>query len=79
MTNVTEIRKEPRKRAAPKRHEITESTAAIRVPQMCQMLNIGAVKAQELINSGRVKSFKIGRSRLINLRSVLELVEGEAA
>ncbi|MGE4305272.1 MAG: helix-turn-helix domain-containing protein [Novosphingobium sp.] len=71
---ATETPKRPRK-AQP----ISENAVTVRLPQLCEMLNIGPTKAQELIREGKVESFKVGKTRLITVRSIHALAHGEAA
>lgn len=58
---------------------ISENAVTVRKAQLCEMLNIGDTKADELIREKKVESFKIGKTRLITVRSILALAHGEAA
>jgi len=66
---VTPIRPAPEPAAA----------VSVRLPEMCRMLGIKQTKAHELIRTGAVKSTLLGKTRLISVRSIIALVEGEAA
>lgn len=77
--NVTPLRTAA-KPAPNRRVRPTPDTAVtVRLPQMCEMLSIGATKGQEIIRDGKVESFLIGKTRLITVRSILALAHGEAA
>lgn len=43
-----------------------------------KMLGIGITKAYELLNSGELRSIKLGRKRLILVTSIHELIERNA-
>lgn len=47
--------------------------------EACEALSIGATKLHELINSGTLEAFKIGRKTLIKADSLRSLIEGGAA
>jgi len=47
---------------------------AVGVKTLCQILDIGNTKAWELIGTGRVESFSIGRKRLITYDSIEKLI-----
>jgi len=46
--------------------------------EVCQTLSIGTTKLHELINDGKLETFKIGRKTLVKAESVRRLVD-EAA
>ena len=47
---------------------------AVSVRRMCHLLDIGNTKAWELIRLGRVKTFTIGRKRLVVFASIEQLL-----
>ena len=47
---------------------------AVSVKSMCHLLGIGNTKAWELIRLGRVKTFTIGRKRLVVFASIEQLL-----
>ena len=47
--------------------------------EACEALSIGATKLHQLINSGTLEAFKIGRKTLIKADSLRDLIEGGAA
>jgi hypothetical protein len=49
---------------------------AVSVRTMCSLLDIGATKGWELISTGRVKTFSVGRKRLVVFSSIEALVAG---
>ena len=53
-----------------KAQPITENSLTVRLPQLCEMLNVGETKARELIRNRDVESFTIGKTRLISVASV---------
>ncbi len=52
---------------------------AVSVKEMCRLLGIGNTKAWELIGLGRVKTFSVGRKRLVVFSSIEDLISSEAA
>lgn len=44
--------------------------------EACETLSIGMTKLQELINSGTIETFKIGRKTLIKADSLHRLIGG---
>jgi hypothetical protein len=50
---------------------------AVNVRNMCRLLDIGNTKAWELISQGRVKTFMIGRKRLVVFASIEQLTRSE--
>jgi hypothetical protein len=50
---------------------------AVSVKSMCRLLEIGNTKAWELIRLGRVKTFQVGRKRLVVFESIERLVASE--
>lgn len=46
--------------------------------ETCDALSIGTTKLHELINSGTLKTFKIGRKTLVKGESLHRLIDGEA-
>ena len=51
---------------------------AVSVKEMCRLLGIGNTKAWEMIGSGRVKTFTIGRKRLVIFSSIEQIIFSEA-
>ena len=49
---------------------------AITVAECRQTLSLGPTKIYELINSGELESFKVGRRRLIKWTSVQAMLDG---
>lgn len=78
MSNVSPIRTEKKERRA-KERPVPAHAVSVRKPEMMQMLGIGSTKADELIKSGKVKSVLIGRTRLISVESIRDLLSGKAA
>ncbi|MCB5426321.1 hypothetical protein H0274_13720 [Altererythrobacter sp. CC-YST694] len=79
-STVTPIRSRTKTKAAPTRtaKPVQAEAVAVRLSQMCQMLNVGLTKGQELVKSGAVESTLVGKTRLISVRSIKALV-GEVA
>jgi hypothetical protein len=77
--NVTPIRSaaKPSKARTPK--PVPQSAVSVRLPTMCEMLGISISKGQKLLREGAVQSTLIGKTRLISVRSIEALVNGEAA
>jgi len=70
----------PAKPTRTRKHQpISDNAVTVRLPQLCEMLNVGPTKAQELIREGKVESFKVGKTRLITVRSIHALAHGKAA
>lgn len=78
MSNVSPIRTEKKERRA-KVRPVPAHAVSVRKPEMMQMLGIGSTKADELIKSGKVRSVLIGRTRLISVDSIRDLLNGKAA
>lgn len=83
MSNVTNLPSKAKKTHTRKPVEIEDAGAdaiAIRIPQMAKRLNIGLTKAHEMVRNGEVETVKIGRTRLISVRSIEALFSsGRAA
>lgn len=47
----------------------------VNIEELAQMLNIGKNKAYELINSGGIKSFKIGKIHKIPKTWIIEYIQ----
>jgi excisionase family DNA binding protein len=47
----------------------------VSIEDLTQMLNIGKNKAYELVNSGKIKSFKIGKVHKIPKRWVIDYIQ----
>lgn len=77
MSNVSPIR--PKRQRKAKSRPIPESAVSVRKPELMTMLGIGSTKADELIKTGKVKSVLIGKTRLISVQSIRELINGQAA
>lgn len=78
MSNVSPIRTKKKERRA-KVRPVPAHAVSVRKPEMMQMLGIGSTKADELIKSGKVKSVLIGRTRLISVESIRDLLNSKAA
>lgn len=78
-STVTPLRPVAKPARSRKARPVAETAVTVRLPQMMEMLSIGQTKAQELIRTGAVESFLIGKTRLITVRSILALAHGEAA
>lgn len=82
MSNVTKLpgkAKNARTRK-PEEEDTSADAIAIRIPQMAKRLNIGLTKAHEMVRNGEVETVKIGRTRLISVRSIEALFSnGRAA
>lgn len=76
---VTPLRSPAKPSQARKAKPVPENAVSVRLPQMCEMLGIGMTKGQELIRTGAVESTLIGKTRLISVRSIEALVNGQAA
>jgi len=48
---------------------------AVRIPQAAQLLGIGGSSVYELINRGDLKSIKLGRSTLIPMDELRNLID----
>jgi hypothetical protein len=81
VSNISPIR--PDSEAASKRkakpRPIPTQAVSVRKSEMMTMLGIGATKADELIKTGKVKSVLLGRTRLISMESIRQLIDGQAA
>jgi len=51
---------------------------AVRVTVACQLTGLGRTTIYELIKSGKLRSVKIGRARLIDKASLRALLDGKA-
>lgn len=49
----------------------------IRVEDMMEMLKVGKNRAYDLLNSGKIKAFRIGNIYKIPKKSVIEYIENE--
>lgn len=83
MSNVTNLHGKAKK-ARTRKPVVAEDTnadaIAVRIPQMAKRLNIGLTKAHEMVRNGEVDTVKIGRTRLISVRSIEALFSnGRAA
>ena len=76
---VTPLRAPSKPKRMRKPQPISDKAVSVRIPQFCEMLSIGETKARELIREGKVESVKLGKTRLITVRSIEALVHGEAA
>lgn len=47
----------------------------INIEELCEMLSIGKNKAYELINTGEIKSFRIGKVHKIPKKSVIKYID----
>ena len=57
---------------------LADDTLSVRLSKMCEMIGVSETKGKELIRTGRVQSVKLGKTRLITVRSIKALL-GEAA
>ena len=48
---------------------------AVRIPGLAQALNIGVTSAKELVTSGRIRSVKVGSTRLIPVTEIKKFLE----
>lgn len=48
---------------------------ALSIAETCDLLSLGRTKVYELINEGRLTTFKIGRRTLVRAQSVYALAE----
>ncbi len=78
-SNVTKFAAAPAKKKPHKARPVHENAIAVRHAQMCEMLGIGPTKGYELIRDNVVESTVIGKTRLISVRSIRRLIEGEVA
>lgn len=62
------------KNEAPSLTNSPSKPLAVSVKEMCRLLDIGNTKAWELIGSGRVESFAIGRKRLVVYSTIEKLL-----
>ncbi|WP_157219341.1 helix-turn-helix domain-containing protein [Flavisphingomonas formosensis] len=47
----------------------------VRIPEAMRMLGLGRSKLYELIGDGQIATIKVGRSRLVVMRSIHDFVE----
>jgi excisionase family DNA binding protein len=52
---------------------------AITVPEACQAIGVGPTKLYELVAAGAIETTKVGKRRLVLVRSLRRLIEGEPA
>ena len=57
-----------------KREENMSDIQLLNIDQVCEILNIGRVKAYELINRKKLKSIKIDARRLVSVRALNEFI-----
>lgn len=79
VDTVTQLRAPANQSRARQAKPIPEHALSVRIPQMCEMLGIGASKAQELVRTGAVDSVLLGKTRLISVQSIHALLNGKAA
>jgi len=53
---------------------ITDPPRCLRVEQVAQQLSVGRSTVYDLIRSGRLRSFKVGRRRLVPRDAVEEMI-----
>lgn len=56
--------------------EVIDLRVAVSVMEAARLLGIGRTKTYELLNSGDLRAFKIGRRTVISLASIRELIDG---
>lgn len=54
------------------------NTITTTISRFCEMIGIGKTKTYELINDGSLETIKLGRRRLILMRSVRKLISASA-
>lgn len=57
--------------------QLSGKPLSVPVKKMCELLGIGNTKAWQLIGEGRVKTFVIGRKRLVLYASIEELTRSD--
>jgi excisionase family DNA binding protein len=57
---------------------ITEPPRCLRVEDAARILNVGRSTVYDLIRSGRLRSIKIGRRRLVPRSALDALIDGDA-
>lgn len=79
--NVTPLHSptKPKSTTVRKSRPVPENAVSVRLPTMCEMLGIGLSKGNKLVKEGAVQSTLIGKTRLISVRSIEALINGEAA
>jgi excisionase family DNA binding protein len=50
---------------------------AITVPEACQAIGVGPTTLYELVAAGAIETTKVGKRRLVLVRSLRRLIEGE--
>lgn len=79
-SNVTPLREGSKAKPATKTNKpVPADAVSVRLPKMCEILGISETKAKELIRTNKVHSVKLGQTRLISLRSIEALINGQAA
>jgi len=56
-----------------------ESPVAVDIGEVCRLLSIGRTSVFSLLKAGQLRSFKIGRRRLVVRESVIDFVEKRIA
>lgn len=59
-------------------HETSVDPLAVRVDVACRLTGLGRTTIYELLKSGKLRSVKVGRARLIDKASVRALLNGDA-
>lgn len=79
-SNVTPLREGSRTKPETKNNKpLSADAVSVRLPKMCEILGISETKAKELIRTGKVRSVKLGQTRLISVESIRDLLNSEAA
>jgi excisionase family DNA binding protein len=52
---------------------LSADAVSVRLPKMCEILGISETKGKELIRTGKVRSVKLGKTRLISVESIRDL------
>lgn len=79
-SNVTPLRKGSHAKPESKTNKpLSADAVSVRLPKMCEILGISETKAKELIRTGKVRSVKLGQTRLISVESIRDLLNGKAA
>jgi len=50
----------------------------VRIPEAMRMLGLGRSKLYELIGDGKIATIKVGRSRLVVMRSIHDFVSAQS-
>ena len=59
--------------------DTTTETLLLTVPEVCERLHLSRPTVYELINSGRLRSFKVGKARRIPVQALGEYIDRRLA